>query len=85
MALNDTREGRDIARLFDRHEENLQRLREAMAGVVIFAVLTDSELAELIIRFESAYRHADGDWRDEVNLLLADVLTARDRLWGEFE
>jgi hypothetical protein len=32
MALNDTREGRDIARLFDRHEESLQRLRAAMAA-----------------------------------------------------
>ena len=32
MALKDTREGRSIARLFERHEEDLQRLREAMAN-----------------------------------------------------
>lgn len=32
MALKDTREGRRIARMFERHEDSLARLRAAMAA-----------------------------------------------------
>jgi hypothetical protein len=83
VALKDTREGQSLLARLERRDEDLQRLREDMAASVMFAVLGDRELTQLIIRLESAYPHADGELRDELNRLLADVLTARARIWGE--